>query len=148
MNLDGKVIGINTAIASNATGLGFAIPLSEKEVIYLINSVEKNGTIKRSFVGVRTTSLTSDMAKSLNLGVTSGDFIVDSPDAIVPNSPAEKAGLSNGDIITEAAGTPLENGTTLRDVIKDKVPGDEITLKVWKEKNGKIEVVKLVLEER
>jgi len=148
VNLDGKVIGINTAIASNATGLGFAIPLSEKEVIYLINSVEKNGTIKRSFVGVRTTSLTSDMAKSLNLGVTSGDFIVDSPDAIVPNSPAEKAGLSNGDIITEAAGTPLENGTTLRDVIKDKVPGDEITLKVWKEKNGKIEVVKLVLEER
>ena len=148
MNLDGKVIGINTAIASNATGLGFAIPLSEKEVIYLINSVEKNGTIKRSFVGVRTTSLTSDMAKSLNLGVTSGDFIVDSPDAIVPNSPAEKAGLSNGDIITEAAGTPLENGTTLRDVIKDKVPGDEITLKVWKKKSGKTEVVKLILGER
>lgn len=107
MNLDGKVIGINTAIASNATGLGFAIPLSEKEVRYLIDSVQKNGAIKRAFVGVRTVSLTPDAAKSLNLSITAGDLIVNSPDAIVPKSPAEKAGLAIGDIITEAAGTPL-----------------------------------------
>ena len=107
MNLDGKVIGINTAIASNATGLGFAIPLSEKEVKYLIDSVEKNGTIKRAFVGVRTTSLTPDIAKSMNIKITAGDLIVNSSDAIVTNSPAAKAGLESGDIITEAAGTTL-----------------------------------------
>ena len=63
-------------------------------------------------------------------------------------SPAEKAGLESGDIITEAAGTPLAENLTLRDVIKDRVPGDEITLKVWKKKSAKIEVVKLVLEEK
>lgn len=148
VNLDGQVIGINTAIASNSNGLGFAIPLSEKEVKYLIDSVEKNGTIKRAFVGVRTTALTPDIAKSMNISVVTGDLIVNGPDAIVAKSPAEKAGLTNGDIITEAAGTPLGNGLTLRDVIKDKVPGDEITLKVWKKKSGKVEVVKLVLEER
>ncbi|MDD5197888.1 MAG: trypsin-like peptidase domain-containing protein [Candidatus Gracilibacteria bacterium] len=148
VNLDGKVIGINTAIASNATGLGFAIPLSEKEVKFLIDSVKKNGAIKRAFVGVQTTSLTHDIAKSMNLGITSGDLIVDSPDAIVTNSPAEKAGLESGDVITEAMGITLENGTTLRDVIKDKIPGDEITLKVWRKQSGKIEVMKLILEER
>lgn len=107
VNLDGKVIGINTAIASNATGLGFAIPLSEKEVQYLINSVVKTGVIKRAFIGVRTTSLTPEIAKSLGISVTSGDLIVDSPDAIVAKSPAEKAGLTSGDVITEAAGAPL-----------------------------------------
>lgn len=148
VNLDGQVIGINTAIASNANGLGFAIPLSEKEVQYLIDSVLKSGTIKRAFVGVRTISLTPDTAKSLNIPVTSGDLIVSSADAIVPKSPAEKAGLESGDVITEAAGTALSDGVTLHDVIKDKLPGDEITLKVWKKKSAKIEVVKLVLEEK
>ncbi|MDD5376775.1 MAG: trypsin-like peptidase domain-containing protein [Candidatus Gracilibacteria bacterium] len=148
VNLDGKVIGINTAIASNATGLGFAIPLSEKEVQYLIHSVEKSGTIKRAFVGVRTTPLTPDIAKSLNLTITFGDLIVNSPDAIVAKSPAEKAGLMSGDIITEAAGTALRDGITLRDIVKDKVPGDEITLKVWRKKSGKEEIVKLTLGEQ
>ena len=148
VNLDGKVIGINTAIASNANGLGFAIPLSEKEVTYLIDSVLKNGTIKRTFVGVRTTSLNGDVAKSLGIQITSGDLIVNSPDAVVAQSPAEKVGLESGDIITEAAGTPLSEWVTLRDIIKDKVPGDEITLKVWKKKSSKIEIVKLILGER
>jgi serine protease Do len=148
VNLDGKVIGINTAIASNATGLGFAIPLGQKEVKYLIDSVEKNGTIKRAFVGVRTIVLTPDIAKSMNIKVSAGDVIVNSPDAVVVKSPADKAGLTSGDVITEAAGTSLGNGVTLRDIIKDKVPGDEITLKVWKKKSEKTEVVKLVLEER
>lgn len=129
-------------------GLGFAIPLSEKEVKYLVDSVEKNGTIKRAFVGVRTTPLTPDMAKSLNLKITAGELIASSPDAIVAKSPALKAGLESGDIITEAGGIPLGDSVTLRDIVKDKVPGDEITLKVWKKKSGKVEVVKLVLEER
>lgn len=149
MNLDAEVIGINTAIASNASGLGFAIPLSEKEVQYLINSIEKSGMIKRAFVGIRTTSLTPDIAKSLNKSmITSGDLIVNTPDAIIADSPASRAGLESGDIITEAAGTALENGITLRDVIKDKIPGDEITLKVWKKKSGNVKIVKIILGEQ
>ncbi|MFA6090983.1 MAG: trypsin-like peptidase domain-containing protein [Candidatus Gracilibacteria bacterium] len=149
VNLDGEVVGINTAIASNASGLGFAIPLSEKEVQYLINSVEKNGIIKRAFIGIRTTSLTPDIAKSLkNSTITSGDLIVNTPDAIIANSPASRAGLESGDIITEAAGTALENGITLRDVIKDKIPGDEITLKVWKKNSNSVKIVKIILGEQ
>jgi len=148
VNLDAKVIGINTAIASNATGLGFAIPLSEKEVRYLVDSVEKNGVIKRAFIGIRTVSLTSDIAKNMNIDITSGDLIINSPDAVIVDSPASKAGLESGDIIIEAAGIPIENNVTIRDIIKDKVPGDEIILKVWKKKSEKIEIVKLLLEER
>lgn len=101
------MIGINTAIASNATGLGFAIPLSGKEVGYLMDSVEKNGVIKRAFIGVRTTALTSDIIKKLDIDVAAGDIIVDAPDAIVPKSPAEKAGLESGDVIVEAVGIAL-----------------------------------------
>ena len=148
MNLDAKVIGINTAIASNATGLGFAIPLSEKEVRYLVDSVEKNGVIKRAFIGIRTVSLTQNIAKNMNIDITSGDLIVNSSDAVIANSPASKAGLESGDIIIEAAGISIENNVTIRDIIKDKVPGDEIILKVWKKKSEKIEIVKLLLEER
>ena len=148
VNLDAKVIGINTAIASNATGLGFAIPLSEKEVRYLVDSVEKNGVIKRAFIGIRTVSLTQNIAKNMNIDITSGDLIVNSSDAVIANSPASKAGLESGDIIIEAAGISIENNVTIRDIIKDKVPGDEIILKVWKKKSEKIEIVKLLLEER
>lgn len=148
MNLDGKVIGINTAIASNATGLGFAIPLSEKEVTYLVDSVEKTGTIKRTFVGVRMISLNPRLAKNLNLPLSYGDMIAESPDAIVKNSPAEKAGLESGDIITEAVGITIGESFSLRDVIKDKIPGDKITLKVWKKKTQKVEIVELILEEK
>lgn len=103
VNLDGQVIGINTAIASNANGLGFAIPLSSKEVQYLIDSVTKNGAIKRAFVGVKTVSLTPEIAKSMNMEISSGDLVVTAPDAVIPKSPAEKAGVESGDIITEAA---------------------------------------------
>jgi len=105
--------------------------------------------IKRAFIGIRTTPLTPDIVKSLNsTTITSGDLIVSTPDAIVANSPASKAGLESGDIIMEVAGTLLGNGITLRDVIKDKIPGDEITLKVWKKESGNVKIVKIILGEQ
>jgi S1-C subfamily serine protease len=113
-----------------------------------VDSVQKNGVIKRAFMGIKTTALTPDIVKNLGLAFTFGDVILDTPDAITSNSPAMKAGLENGDIITEAAGTPISADMTLRDILKDKTPGEEITLKVWRKKSEKIEVVRLILGEK
>lgn len=148
VNLDGKVIGINTAIAANATGLGFAIPLSKGEVDHLVFSASKYGKIKRAFVGVRYAPITSDIARADKLPVDHGDLIRSETGSIVPGSPAEQAGLESGDIILEANGTILANGISLRDALKDRFPGDKITLKVWKKKTGKEAVVELVLGEQ
>lgn len=148
VNLDGKVIGINTAIASNSTGLGFAIPLSKKEVDYLIQSAQKYGKIKRAYMGVYTVPLTQEIAKWLKLPITEGDLIDPSTIGTAPGSPAQKSWLVSGDVIVEINGITISGGKTVRDIIKTYFPGDELTMKVWKKATGKIEVVWLKLEER
>lgn len=88
VNLDGQVIGINTAVASGANGLGFAIPLSQKEVDFLLASLKKFNAIKRPFLGIKYISLDKNIAVSNHISVESGDLIT--PEGIVPGSPAEK----------------------------------------------------------
>lgn len=110
LNLNGKVVGINTAVSQGANGIGFAIPLSDKIVTALKSSVIKYGTIKRSFLGVRYIDLNNESIKRYNLKVDYGAYIPEGNDSIVPSSPAEKAGLSQGDVILEVNGQALKNG--------------------------------------
>ncbi len=134
VNLDGEVIGVNTAIVDGANGVGFAIPVSRQEIGHLIDSVERYGEIKRAFLGVYYVALTDDQIEALDIPVPYGYILFrgEGASAIIPDSPAERADLRTGDVILEADGVPLADISTLTNILKDEFPGDEISLKIYR----------------
>jgi len=132
VNIAGQVIGINTAIAQGAQNIGFAIPIND--VKGSIQSVQENGRIIRPWLGVRYIMINKEIAKSNKLSVDYGALIVRGKErtdlAVIPGSPADKAGLQENDIILELNGQRLDQDHPLASVIGKFRPGDVITLKV------------------
>ena len=146
VNLGGQVIGINTAVAGQgAQNIGFAIPINE--VKSQISSVKEQGHIVRPYLGVRFVPLTRDVASSLKLSVTEGAFIKgsDSAPAVVVGSPAAKAGIKDGDIITKVAGDTINITNSLQSLVSKHKVGDKITLTLIRD--GKTITVDVALEE-
>lgn len=134
VNLAGEIIGINTAVAGgNAQNIGFAIPISD--IQGLITSVLKNGKLERPYLGVRYVMITDDLAYEFNLPVKRGAYIAPAGRqlSILKDSPAEKAGLKEKDIITEIGGTKLDEKNSLISVLGKKSVGDKVDLKVLRE---------------
>ncbi|HSW75366.1 MAG TPA: trypsin-like peptidase domain-containing protein [Candidatus Saccharimonadales bacterium] len=132
VNLDGQVIGINTAIANTAQNIGFAIPIND--VSGIIKNVEQTGTFQRPYLGVVFVSLTDDIAKQYNLSVSRGAYVPTADalgqDPIVSGSPAEKAGLKGGDIIIKVNGAAIDQNTSLTSLLGKYNVGDKVTLTV------------------
>jgi serine protease Do len=132
MNINNEVIGINTAVAGGADNIGFAIPIND--VKGLIASVLKNGELQQPFLGVRYVSLTDDIAGQYNLTVKRGAYILpqqqDGEPSIVSGSPADKAGLKSGDIVTKVDGTNIDDKTSLSAVLGKYQVGNTIKLTV------------------
>jgi len=130
VNLNGEVIGINTAIAEQSQGIGFAIPVNDAKG--MINTVITQGKIVKPYLGVRYVTLDSEVAQQLNSNVTNGAYVSgDANDpAVVPGSPADKAGLRNGDIITKVNDKTLDATDTLASALAQFAPGDTIKLTV------------------
>jgi serine protease Do len=130
LNLSGQVIGINVAMVSGAQNIGFAIPINA--VKKSIESVSTSGRIHVAYLGVRYVMLNSDIAGQYKISQNSGALIKGDANnfAVEPNSPAEKAGLKEGDVITKVDGTVLDNTNTLGSVIAQKNPGDTIALTI------------------
>ncbi len=147
VNLNGEVIGINTAIAANAQGIGFAIPIND--VKNAIESVKAHGKIIRSYLGVRFMMLDDAKAKELQLDVDGGALLVGDDAkgefAVVPGSPADKAGLKMKDVIQAVDGQTVTLDHPLNVLVGQKQPGDTITLKVWR--GGQTLEIKVTLEE-
>lgn len=145
LNLAGQVIGINTAISQQGQGIGFAISINE--VKNSIQSVKDNGKIVRPWLGVRYIMLNEEIAKSNNLDINEGAIVVRGEQrtdlAIIPGSPADKAGLVENDIILEIDGNQLNRENHLAKVISKYKPGDEIELKIWHKGEEKTVKVKL-----
>ncbi len=131
VNIAGEVIGINTAVASEAQGIGFAIPINDAKG--LIKSVVESGTLKRAYLGVRYVSITPDVVSQLKLSVKNGAYISDSSNAVVSGSPADKAGLQPKDIITKVNGTAIDAQHPLSSQLSQLVPGDTVTLVVLRD---------------
>ncbi len=146
LNLRGQVIGINTAMASGAQSIGFAIPINRAKKD--IESVKTNGEIQVAFLGVRYITVTPDMAKKENLAVDYGALVRGSSDgpAVQPKSPADKAGLKAEDIILEVDGKKVDSTNLLSDIISEKNVGQSITLKI--NRDGKEMTVTVILEKR
>jgi serine protease Do len=144
VTIDGKVIGINTAIVQDAAGLGFAIPIND--VRGVIEGVIADGKVSRAYIGVRYLNLTPAVAKEEDLAVTEGAFLSgDGGDAITAGSPADKAGLKAGDIITKVNNTDIDTNHQLSSAIGLLRPGDKVKLTVIRG-DDKFEVT-LTLEE-
>ncbi len=134
VNMKGQVIGVNVAIAASANNIGFAIPFNDVRPV--IESVQKHGKVIRPFIGVRYQILTDDKAKELQLqGVTDGALLVGDEGkgefAVIPGGPGDKAGLKKGDVILEVDGKKITQDYSLQHSIRNKNPGDKVTLKVW-----------------
>src|SRR3990167_5014532 len=132
VNINGEVIGINAAVAGGADNIGFAIPIND--VKSLISSVLKKGKIEQPFLGVRYISLTDDIAAEFELKVKRGAYILppedESQSSVVAGSPAAKAGLKEGDIITKVNDTDINEKSSLSSVLAQFEVGETIRLTV------------------
>lgn len=131
LNLDGKVIGMNTAVERSAQGLGFAIPVSE--IRKVTDSYRLYGAIARPRLGVRYFPITPELQLERKLAYAYGALIgTDEPGqvAVLPNSPAAATGLMDGDIILEINGKKLEGKMTLAKAIQSLRVGDAVKIRV------------------
>jgi serine protease Do len=130
VNINGEVIGINTAVASGAQNIGFAQPIND--VKGLIVSVLGDGKLEQPYLGVRYVSLTNDLAKEFNLKTTRGAYITSGSgqDAVVDGSPADKAGLLDHDVITKVNNLNVDDKTSLTAALSRFKVGDKVTLTI------------------
>ncbi|MGL9718595.1 MAG: DegQ family serine endoprotease [Wolbachia sp.] len=143
-DLNGKVIGINTAIYSPSesggnVGIGFAIP--SNLAVSIIDTLKSGKKIKHGWLGVQVQPITREFAESLGLKDTKGALVAD----IVKNSPAEKGGIKVGDILLEFDGKKVERMTQLPQIVSRTEPEKKVQIKLLR--SGKEVNVKVVIGE-
>jgi serine protease Do len=141
-DVDGNVIGVNTAIFSpsgGSVGIAFAIPSGTVKSV--VAQLKDKGSVTRGWIGVQIQPVTAELAENLGLKATEG-ALVSEPQA---NSPAVKAGILAGDVITAVNGTPVKDGRDLAKQIGAMAPGATVKLTMWRK--GEEKTVSLVLGE-
>ncbi len=140
VNLKGEAIGINAAVVFGAQNIGFAIPINRAKRD--LKELAQFGRIRRPFLGVRYVLLNSLLQKRFRLPVEQGAFVLreGAPDhpAIIPHSPAHKAGLQEADIIIELNKTAIDEKTGIEDILESMPLGKEISLKILRDGAEKV----------
>ncbi len=148
IDLQGNVIGVNTAISENAQSLGFALPINVAK--QAVESVKRTGKIVRPWIGVRYIQIDTDIAAQEKLMQSYGVLVQAGKDpaesAVIPGSPAAKAGLKANDQILEVNGQKLDGNHSLSSLVTRYAPGDKVTLKIVRDKQEQL--IDLTLEER
>lgn len=142
INLDGELVGINTAIASRSggfQGIGFAIPINM--VRNIMRSIIETGSVTRGFVGFLIQDIDDSIARAFELDTPEGVLIAEVQD----DSPAKRAGLKEGDIILEADNRKVTNRNLMAAYVASKLPGDEIRLRI--KRDGAEQVVTVIVGE-
>lgn len=143
VNLQGELIGINTAIASRTggfMGIGFAIPSNLANKV--MTDILQKGKVVRAWLGVVIQDVNNEIANALNLKTPSGALV----SSVQENSPAEKAGLKSEDVIIRFNGKPVKNSRELSAMVAATDPKTEVTLIILRD--GKEKEIKVKLEER
>ncbi len=130
-NMQGEVVGINTAIIPNGQGIGFAVPVNQAKV--LVPQLEAKGKVTRGYLGVSIQGITAELAKSFHLPDTKGALVAD----VTKGSPAEVAGLQRGDVILGFDGKEFSDAHALPALVAASPVGKEVVLTV--RRNGKEE---------
>tara|TARA_Y100001934_G_scaffold278814_1_gene381002 strand:+ start:2716 stop:4095 length:1380 start_codon:yes stop_codon:yes gene_type:complete len=128
VNTKGEVIGINTAINASGSGIGFAIPINMVKA--MLPDLKSKGKFSRSWIGIRIQPLTKELAQSYGLKKTEGALVAE----VVPNSPAKKAGILEGDIVLEFDGKPVRNSSDLPLYASMAGVGHNAKIKIWRNK--------------
>ena len=136
LNIYGEVIGINTAIIATGQGIGFAIPINMAKNI--IDQIINKGKIERSWLGIGIQKLTPELAESMNIKIKTGVLI----NRVYENSPAEKSGLKEGDVIIECNGKKLEDPSDLQKIVISVPVGSSLELKILREGKEKVFTIK------
>lgn len=141
LNAQGEVIGVNTAIRANAEGLGFAIPIELASRI--ANQLVTEGEAAHPYLGIRMVTLTPDLRQEIN-GASRFDFSVAAEQGVlvvgvVDNSPADRTGFREGDIILNVGGNAIQTATDVQQAVERSVIGEALTVNV--NRNGKEETL-------
>ena len=147
INLSGQAIGINTAMAQGAENIGFALPINIAKRD--IEDAKQYGQIKYPYLGIRYQAVTSAIKDQKKLSFDYGLFLVKGSNgepAVAKDSPAEKAGLKEGDIIMEYNGTKILNTSIFVSLLSKSRVGDKVGLKIWRD--SKEMEIQIILEER
>ncbi len=132
VNIQGELIGINTAIFTRSggyMGIGFAVPSDMARSV--VESLIKNGEVVRGWLGVAIQNVTDSLAKGFGLEKAQGALVSE----VMQGSPAEKAGLRRGDVIVQFGETVIEETNQLRNIVADAPVGRKLTVRVIREKN-------------
>ncbi len=143
LNTHGEVMGVNAAIVSKSggyMGIGFAIPANMAK--HVMQQIIENGVVDRGFMGVSLQPLDKDLAEAFGLDQTQGAVIAQ----VVPDSPAAKAGLQAGDIITAYNGKQVQSASSIRNEISMMNPGTTVDLTI--NRNGRIMQLPVTLGSR
>lgn len=133
-NLSGQVVGINTAVAQDAQGIGFAIPINSAKGI--IKNLFKTGKVERPYIGVNYVTITPDVAKEFDLPVKKGAYIYSdsNTETVIPGSPAEKAGIKTKDIITKVGDIEVGERGSVSSLVSEYSIGDKVQLTIIRDK--------------
>jgi serine protease Do len=126
-NMKGEVVGINTAILSDGQGIGFAIPANE--IKPLVPQLISKGGVTRGYLGVSIQPITPELAKAMNLETNKGALVAD----VVPGSPADKAGIHQGDVIVAFNDNAVAEPRELSSMVAKTPVGQEVNVTILRE---------------
>lgn len=144
VNLNGELVGINTAIASPSgafAGYSFAVPVSLVKKV--VSDLIEYGTVQRALLGIQIGDVNAQVAEQFDLNVLRGVYV----SGVMANKAADKAGMQQGDVIVAIDNKPVNNVAQLQEQIAIKRPGDEVEVKFIRDGKEKITVAKLRNEE-
>jgi len=132
LNAQGEVIGINTAIRADAMGIGFAIPIDRAKQLQA--TLESGQKVAHPYIGVQMVNLTPDLAQANNQNPNSAMIVPEVSGILVvkvlPNTPAEKAGIRRGDVIVKANNQPVSDGAELQEMVEKTGIGQSLPLRI------------------
>ena len=134
VDIDGRLIGINTAILSDSggsQGVGFAVPSDLARTV--MESLVKDGHVTRGYIGVMIQNVTPALAQEFNLKAPTGALIGD----VVANGPADQAGFKDGDVVTEFNGQKITDSRQLQLTVAETSPGSKVTVKILRDGDSK-----------